>query len=264
MSLLQYCVKTFTQDPLQGNPAAVVKLDAPLDKDTMQRVAFINGFPETVYLLERPDQQGHYDIWWFTPTREVVQAGHATLAAQYVLSQFALHGPDCLNLHWYDLDNDLPHSSQFNLARADTLFYGPSAGLRDSPAGAEMLHVPQAHEAGRDLVLLLDCEAAVKAFIPPLERLSTLPYRGLCITAQGDRHDYCARFFAPAYGVAEDNVTASAHHYLAAHWGSVLDKPNLHAVQCSASAGTLAVALTAQGIEIQGRCCLYATSHIHL
>lgn len=259
----QYCVKAFTTDPFAGNPAGIVLLNSPLSKSKMQGIAFINGFPETVFLLQRPGQAQHHDIWWFTPQREVLNAGHATLAAQFVLSKL-VHPPlPAITLHWHDHGTGQAQSSRFESRRSDTLVYGCAPVLALSKRAAEMLNVSEAYEAGLDVVLVLQDEAAVRAYQPPLSLLVTLPFRGLCITAPSDTHDYCSRFFAPAYGVAEDHVTASAHCYLATYWAHRLDKSSLEAIQCSTSPGTLKIGLTGQGIEIHGACRLFSTSEIH-
>lgn len=263
MALSQYCVKAFTRDPLQGNPAAVVLLKVALDKAVMQRIAYINGFPETVFLLPKPEHPGHHYIWWFTPAREVIQAGHATLAAQHVLATLIPDAPDSIWLHWRELEGGEYHSSSFERDHADLLRYGRAAVLGASNQRfIASQGIGPLHEAGRDLVLILQSEADVRSFQPPLAELADLPYRGLCVSAPGESHDYCARFFAPAYGVVEDHVTASAHHYLAAHWSSVRGRVDLTAIQCSPSPGELTASVTKLGVEVRGECCVYSIAKL--
>lgn len=264
MELLQYCVKAFTSDPLQGNPAAIVLLDSLLSKKTMQRIAFINGFPETVFLFERAKQTGHYEIWWFTPRREVVNAGHATLAAQYVLTTFFHCDTPSITLRWGGEKASAASSLTVKRNEANTLVFGPAPLLKYSARVAEMFGAKSAYTVGRDIVLELEAEEDVCSFDAPLAKLSSLPFRGLCITAPSNEHDYCSRFFAPTHGVPEDYVTASAHHYLAGHWSERLRKSTLKAIQCSPSPGTIDILTKPYGIELKGPCCLFSISHLQL
>lgn len=262
--LRQYCIKAFTANPLEGNPAAIVLLREALPEPTMQRIAFINGFPETVFLRSHTGAPGRCDIRWFTPTREVLNAGHATLAAQYVLAAAAEHDWSSITLHWTDRATGREYASNVSREKADVLAYGLAPALRASDEAAADLGVAAASRCGDDLVLVMDSEDEVKQFDAPLTRLITLPYRGLCITAPAAQHDYCARFFAPAYGVPEDFVTASAHHYLAGFWAERLNKNALSAIQHSASPGVVTANLSAEGVELCGSCCIYSIDQLYL
>ncbi|WP_144108194.1 PhzF family phenazine biosynthesis protein [Paraburkholderia sp. BCC1886] len=262
--LRQYCVKAFSTNPLEGNPAAVVLLRDALPEPLMQRIAFINGFPETVFLRSRSDDSRHYDIRWFTPTREVSNAGHATLAAQYVLAAVAEHDWTSITLHWTDRAPGCERVSNVSREKADVLDCGPAPALRTPGNAAADLGVATKLSCGDDLVLVMDSEDQVKRFDAPLAQLVTLPYRGLCVTAPAARHDYCARFFAPAYGVPEDFVTASAHHYLASFWAQRLDKSVLSAIQHSASPGVLTASVSAGRVELRGSCCIYSIDQLYV
>ena len=62
---------------------------------------------------------------------------------------------------------------------------------------------------------------------------------GVIVTALGDKHDFVSRFFTPQATILEDPVTGSAHCTLVPYWAKRLNKPTLHARQCSARGGEL-------------------------
>ena len=82
MSITVYQVDAFTEEPFQGNPAAVCILEKPADAGWMQLVAREMNLSETAFL--HPHGDG-FKLRWFTPAAEVDLCGHATLAAAHVL-----------------------------------------------------------------------------------------------------------------------------------------------------------------------------------
>ena len=84
MMLNLYQVDAFATRPFEGNPAAVVPLEAWLPDAVMQSIAAENNLAETAFFV--PEGEG-FRIRWFTPTVEVRLCGHATLASAYVLFQ---------------------------------------------------------------------------------------------------------------------------------------------------------------------------------
>ena len=73
-----YQVDAFATRPFEGNPAAVVPLEAWLPDAVMQSIAAENNLAETAFFV--PEGEG-FRIRWFTPTVEVRLCGHATLAS---------------------------------------------------------------------------------------------------------------------------------------------------------------------------------------
>src|SRR3712207_41782 len=70
----------FTDDPSGGNPAAVVLDASTLTDDEMLRIAADVGYSETAFLTAT-DDEGTYDVRYFSPLAEVPFCGHATVAA---------------------------------------------------------------------------------------------------------------------------------------------------------------------------------------
>ncbi|MBC7986188.1 MAG: PhzF family phenazine biosynthesis protein, partial [Sphingomonadaceae bacterium] len=81
-------IDAFAERPFEGNPAAVMPLDAWLDDTVMQAIAAENNLSETAFLIASDEQGVDYDLRWFTPAAEVAMCGHATLASgHWVLGQ---------------------------------------------------------------------------------------------------------------------------------------------------------------------------------
>jgi predicted PhzF superfamily epimerase YddE/YHI9 len=92
-----------------------------------------------------------------------------------------------------------------------------------------------------------DCE-------PDFTVLSTLPARGIIVTAASDLPDvdFVSRFFAPSAGIPEDPVTVSAHCCLGPYWGEKLAKTSMTGFQCSKRGGTIRVTLAGDRVRLAG------------
>lgn len=78
-------VDVFTDQPYDGNPAAVVLDARDLSDTAMQRVAAEFNLSETTFVLPPDDPAADLRIRWFTPGCEVDLCGHATLAGVHAL-----------------------------------------------------------------------------------------------------------------------------------------------------------------------------------
>jgi len=132
-------VEAFSPAPLQGNGAAVVRLEQPAGAAWMQGLAASLQQSETAFLWRAPS--GAWCLRWFTPTCEVPLCGHATLAATLALG------------HWGQLqpDDALPLHSRSGPLTVTLLAPGaaaivlPSRGLIPAAAGAELQPYRQRH-----------------------------------------------------------------------------------------------------------------------
>src|SRR5512137_1105817 len=82
MKMPLFQVDAFTENPFQGNPAAVCLPPKPLPDGILQKIAAEMKHSETAFLW--PDADG-WRLRWFTPQAEVDLCGHATLASAQVL-----------------------------------------------------------------------------------------------------------------------------------------------------------------------------------
>src|SRR5215831_949612 len=78
-------VDVFTDRPLEGNPLAVFPDASGMDDLTMQRVAKELNLSETTFLFPASKPECASNVRIFTPTREMVFAGHPTIGASFIL-----------------------------------------------------------------------------------------------------------------------------------------------------------------------------------
>ena len=218
----------------------------------MQLVAAEMNLSETAFVVPRDDGFG---LRWFTPTTEVDLCGHATLASAHVLWETGrLAEADTARFHtrsglltaeregdWIELD--------FPATPAEPI--EPPAGLSDLLGS-----VPKFVGRSRfDLLLELTDAEELRDLNPDFGGLSSLPVRGLIVTAKSDVPEYyfLSRFFAPAAGIAEDPVTGSTHCALAPYWGERLGKSEMTAYQASARGGVVKVKLAGDRVLLRGQ-----------
>lgn len=270
MSLKQYVVDAFATRLFEGNPAAVVPLDAWLDDALMQRIALENNLSETAFFVETAP--GRYGLRWFTPQMEVDLCGHATLGSAHVLFSFvAPHldrvtfdtrsGPLKVTRLADGLQMDFPAIAAKRPDQADAIAARLSEALScDRPT--EIFTAP-------DLMAVFDDAASVRALSPHGALgsiLTDLGMRGLIATAPSDdpAYDFVSRFFAPNHGIPEDPVTGSAHCKLAPYWAARLGKTRLTARQISPRGGTVICELAGDRVMLGGHCVLYSTATIEV
>ena len=212
----------FTDTPLAGNQLAVFTDAREMPDDVMQRLAREMNFSETVFVL--PSEDGHARIRIFTPTNEMLFAGHPTLGSAFVLA-----GPlqlDEIRLEtgkgvipvrleregarivFGRMEQPLPTIEPY--AEADTLL---------EALGVERSELPvEAYDNGMGHVYVtLGSEEEVAALKPDLSRLTHLPPLLGINTIAGEGPRWKTRMFAPGGGVPEDPATGSAAGPLAVH-----------------------------------------------
>jgi len=257
-----YIVDAFAGRPFSGNPAGVCLPDSPLPGALMQSIATENNLAETAFVMPRDD--GSYDLRWFTPITEIDLCGHATLASAFVLQEVLGAGKDIYCFHTQSGPLEVTPREN-NLYEMDF----PAWPLRPvavtqrmrQAVGCEIL---EAHLA-RDLVLLLENEAAVRNLRPDLPAIAAMPeVMGVAVTARGEACEFVSRFFAPGEGIPEDHVTGSLHCMLIPFWAARLGKDTLTARQLSPRGGTLYCENRGGRVKIAGRARLYLQGALYL
>lgn len=248
-------IDAFASRPFEGNPAAVMLLDAWLDDATLQAIAMEHNLAETAFLVKRDDGEADYDLRWFTPTVEVAMCGHATLASGHFL-----------------LGRD-PGLASVRLAtrKAGVLTVGrdgdrltlslPAWGPSPTPVAGLAEALGAAPEAvltrGDDyLVAVYATAAEVRALAPDFRAIAALKGGDvLCIaTAPGDTTDVISRAFAPGAGIDEDPVTGSAHAIIVPYWAARLGRDRFTAYQASDRGGHLDCTLAGDRVVLGGTC----------
>jgi PhzF family phenazine biosynthesis protein len=244
-------VDAFADRAFIGNPAAVCVLDEPAEDALMQQIAMEMNLSETAFLRRRDD--GHWDLRWFTPTVEVDLCGHATLASAHAL--WHEHGVQASELQFQTRSGTLRARQVTNGIELDF----PAVNVKPEappPGLLEALGAP-ARSVSRnrmDWLVELESASAVRSLTPDMHRLSTLPARGVIVTAASDdpRFDFISRFFGPGSGVPEDPVTGSAHCALAPFWAARLGRSSLTGYQASARGGVVGTIVKGDRVLLQG------------
>jgi PhzF family phenazine biosynthesis protein len=261
MKLPLYQVDAFAPRPFAGNPAAVVPLPRWLDDALLQAIAAENNLSETAYLV---GGGGAYEIRWMTPATEVDLCGHATLASAWVV--FEKLEPGRREVTFSSKSGPLRVSRE-----GDSLFLDfpsrppePAEGAKDALAAA-LGRVPrESWASARDYMAVFDGEEEVRALAPDMARTAALDGHAVIATAPGREVDFVSRFFAPAFGIAEDPVTGSAHCTLVPYWAKRLGRKRLSARQVSARGGELVCEDRGARVSIGGRVAPYLEGTIEV
>ena len=228
-------VDAFTREPFTGNPTGVVLNADPLSETQMLAIARELNNAETAFVLA-PDGTDHtVRARFFTPRSEAGFVGHATVAAQYVLSrrqnaprwqrQKSKAGIVDIEVRGIDADRRIAIrrapptvgrelNDRERLAVLDALALAsesldPRIPLRIVGAGAARL------------LIGVRGPEALKQLKPDFARLTTLSaqigaagYFVFTLTPDAANHLTESRMFCPALGIAEDPVSGNAHGLL--------------------------------------------------
>lgn len=250
----------FTDSLFKGNPAAVIPLDEWLNPIIMQQIAAENNLSETAFFKKNDD--GSYEIRWFTPETEVDLCGHATLAAAHILYQhLGYTGPEIIFNS---------NSGRLTVKRKDRTYWMnfPSRPPKHVPVPKMLPEsigtIPLYTGLNTDLLVMVNDERTVKEINPDLSIFKRIDVRGVIITAESAEPyvDFVSRFFAPSVGVPEDPVTGSAHTLLIPFWSKRLGKKVLRASQLSSRGGYIECADMGERVGIGGKAITYLQGEI--
>ncbi|MEM9219454.1 MAG: PhzF family phenazine biosynthesis protein [Cyanobacteria bacterium P01_F01_bin.150] len=245
--LPMYQVDAFASRVFSGNPAAIVVLEESsqwLEDKVMQAIAAENNLSETAFIKRRENDT--YDIRWFTPTVEVDLCGHATLASAHVIFSHLNHSSATVSFSCKSGALSVEKKGDVLALNFPTDILQPVA-LADSEnrevveaiATGLSLTPLEIYRGRDDYLIIADNEYQITALKPDMAIVSTIPARGIIVSAPGTAADFVSRFFAPQSGIPEDPVTGSAHTSLIPYWSKKLGKTTLKAQQLSARGGEL-------------------------
>jgi PhzF family phenazine biosynthesis protein len=231
-------VDAFTREPFTGNPTGVVLNADGLTDPQMLAVARELNNAETAFILA-PDGTDHtVRARFFTPRSEIGFVGHATVAAQYVLSRR------------HDAPRQQRQKSKAGIV--DVLVQGTgedrSVAIRRSaaPLGRELndrerlavldalalasesldTRLPPRIAGASSARLLIGVRSPdpLKHLKPDFGRLTTLSaqlgaagYFVFALSARPEATRVESRMFCPALGIPEDPVSGNAHGLLGAY-----------------------------------------------
>jgi PhzF family phenazine biosynthesis protein len=270
MILKMWQVDAFAARPFEGNPAAVVPLDAWLDTALMQKIANENNLAETAFFVKTG--AGKYDLRWFTPEAEVELCGHATLASAWTIFMFLDTGLKSIAFETRSgtlvVDRGADGNHVMSLPSDPVAPYTEQDGFAQQIGDALGISPPFEIYKGRYILAVWNDPKQVRAIkdAGDIGRvLRALDMWGLIATAPGDLdYDIVSRFFAPEKGVPEDPVTGSAHCALVPFWAKRLGKKTLKARQASPRGGDLNCTDDNGRTILSGPCALYMTAEIEV
>lgn len=200
----------FSPRPADGNQSIVVRLDSWPEKTQLGAIARFLGTTETTFVVLKHNR---LEIRWFAGAREVPLCGHCALAASSVLLPVLREG-ELLEVA------NLPSRLWLSRQGEEPYVVFRAVPLIEIPAGTVQIGVKlvKAFDAGRDYLLIVEDERALKNFDPKKAGLERLEKIG-CILSSGCKSGRAAfRFFAPRAGIEEDRASGSVVPALMEYW----------------------------------------------
>ena len=226
-------VDVFTLQPLEGNPLAVFPDGSTLSDAAMQAIAKELNLSETVFLLPPTRSDCAARLRIFTPTREMLFAGHPTVGASYVLLDEGIVPRDSVSFLLEEKIGPVPirvDSGERPLIWLTTppieegRTYDRGVCARSLGLAPEDLldSPPQFLSAGNPAIYigLKDKAAVDNAWLDGsgMAELNPKPAEPVCVFVFAPMPDGAySRMFAPQYGIAEDPATGSSTGPLAAY-----------------------------------------------
>jgi PhzF family phenazine biosynthesis protein len=231
-------VDAFTREPFTGNPTGVVLNADGLSEAHMLAIARELNNAETAFILS-PDADDHtVRARFFTPRSEAGFVGHATVAAQYVLSrrhdaprwQRQKSKAGIVDIEVRGTDDD----RRIAIRRAPPLL-GREVNDRERLAVLDALALASESldarlplrivgTTGARLLIGVRGPEPLKHLKPDLARLTTLSaqigaagYFVFTLKPNATDHLTESRMFCPALGISEDPVSGNAHGLLGAY-----------------------------------------------
>lgn len=262
MKLKVNFIDAFTDTVFKGNSAAVIVLDAWLDKHLMQAIATENNLSETAFIVKTG---AVYHIRWFSPLTEIDFCGHATLASAFVLFN-QLPDNNVLAFHAQAVGEIEVTKQENGFIQMDFPNRKPKRVTDVPQALIDGLSIlpDNVHQNEQAYFVVYPNETDVLEVIPDTVSLKMLAPFDVVVTAQGKSYDFISRYFWPANGGDEDPVTGSIHAGLAPFWAEALDKDRLLAQQASTRGGELSCLVKGDRVFISGQAVQYLTGEIEL
>jgi predicted PhzF superfamily epimerase YddE/YHI9 len=253
-------VDAFAERPFEGNPAAVVPLEAWLPDETLQAIAMENNLSETAFTILAGDGAADYELRWFTPAIEVALCGHATLAAGHVL----LGERERVRFR-------TRRSGILEVARDGEGYAMTLPAYRAEPKPLPRVLAALGVEGRPTLwherlyaLIVFEAEEEVLALAPDFRALAAEGDILTICTAPATKTDVMSRVFAAGAGIDEDPVTGSAHSVLAPYWAERLGRTSFSAYQASRRGGHVDCRLAGDSVVLGGQCVTVLEGFLYL
>ncbi len=234
-------IHAFTDVSEEGNPAAVIFDQPHLNADQKQEIARVVNLSETVFIDHAGEKDVDFVAEFFTPTRQIDNCGHATIAAFSHINEVTNRSfqtfrmgfanskrkPQNIEIRGNQVFLELPAQSFNQDARAllpieeKEVFQAlgmkvynadPNHDMRICSLGNPFFFVPlksnnQLAELKPDFQKLAELS----------KRLGVIGFYPYARETLVKNRDAAARMFAPAYNINEEAATGMAAACLAAH-----------------------------------------------
>jgi PhzF family phenazine biosynthesis protein len=210
-----------------GNPAGVVLDAGNLTAEQKQRIAGQLGLSETAFVAK--DAAGDFVFEFFTPTRQIANCGHATVAAFGVMRELGqLDGSPAYRMRTltgtnevrFDGDRIVMQQRRPQYAKLpDEALFWSSLGLGKDPSGLP----PRVVDTGNKMVVaILPSAAAMAALIPDFAVITAVSEACDAVgyylyTHDVEGADVTTRMFGPRYGIREESATGMGAGALGAY-----------------------------------------------
>jgi PhzF family phenazine biosynthesis protein len=254
-------IDAFANRLFAGNPAAVMPMKGFPDELTMQAIAAENNLPITAFLVP---EGGDYGLRWFTPAIEVPLCGHGSLATAAVIMERLEPGRQ--NVTFQTGSGPLMVKREKGRYVMDFPAI-PSEAVLAPAALAKALGIAPVEVFANisNYMAVLDNPDGLRQLAPDMSAVAKLDRPGLVVTAPGDgKYDFISRYFAPAKGLPEDQVTGSAHCMLCPYWAKRMGKTAFLAFQASRRGGEVTCRLLGDRVELAGSCVFYLEGEVEI
>lgn len=234
-------IHAFTDVSEEGNPAAVVFDQPHLNADQKQEIARVVNLSETVFINHAGENDVDFVAEFFTPTRQIDNCGHATIAAFAHINKVT---DRCFTTFKMGFANSEREPQNILINGNQVFLELPAQSFNQ--AGRALLPIEE-KEICQALGIRIDntdpnrdmriCSLGNPFVLVPLQnnkRLAELKPDFEKLAALSDRlgvvgfypyaretivkgRDAAARMFAPAYGINEESATGMAAACLATH-----------------------------------------------
>ena len=218
----------FAPTPTLGNALAVVVDGEGVTEESMQQFAAWTNLAETTFILPAQNPTADYRLRIFTPTREMLFAGHPTLGSCATwlhcggkARESGIVRQECA-IGIVDIDTRDPQLLAFTapptaIRPMQEDNFDAIAMALDIPHG-QILQTVELENGPLWQVMQLDSAAAVLALDSSRVRWPTFKSIGMIgAHPPGAECDYEVRMLAPSSGMSEDPITGSLNSALA-HW----------------------------------------------
>ncbi|MEQ8338357.1 MAG: PhzF family phenazine biosynthesis protein [Cyclobacteriaceae bacterium] len=233
---------------LKGNTAAVVHLDNPINKKSMQSLAADLNQPATSFLWE---EKGEWNVRWFAPDEEIGLCGHGAFAC------FSFLKDESVMKQSLALKYDQGTIEGTTVDSTITIKLSAIQSVRqiDPPDPiVKGLGIPilEMYETTNKHLIVIENETLLRSMKPDFNTLRQSNVFGYAVTAPGDKSDFVNRTLVPHVGQLEDHATGSSHAFLTPYWANRLGKKSMKAFQLSKRGGYFECQLEGDFVKLSG------------